>query len=186
MKDGPISKLLITKTGQRPTQYKKIVDTLLVLLADKNYQGLNDVIWNGIDQVKTYFMPTYLDATRWSTPTMWKLKPSTQILHQMQLVTGLRPRIVTLVQQTHIFTQISRRSYHQNLGRIRKIKSQEFSKFVVDKKVLLTIIFVQCNKAIKTKIILGANYTADCQAGRLIEFLDQLCTVCFTIDDGGL
>ena len=37
MKDGPISKLLITKTGHRPTQFKKITDTLPVLCADKNF-----------------------------------------------------------------------------------------------------------------------------------------------------
>ena len=43
MKDGPISKLIITKTGSRPTQYKKIIDTLPVLCADKNYQGLDEV-----------------------------------------------------------------------------------------------------------------------------------------------
>ena len=49
MKDSPISKLLVTETGHRPTQYKKIVDTLPVLCADKNYQGLDDVIRNGID-----------------------------------------------------------------------------------------------------------------------------------------
>ena len=36
-KDGPISKLFITKTGHRPTQYKKIIDTLPVLCVDKNY-----------------------------------------------------------------------------------------------------------------------------------------------------
>ena len=31
MKDGPISKLIITKTGHRLTQFKKIVDTLPIL-----------------------------------------------------------------------------------------------------------------------------------------------------------
>ena len=62
MKDGAISKLLINKTGHRLTQYKKIVDYLLVLCADKNYQGLDDVIWNRIDQVKTDNMPTYPDV----------------------------------------------------------------------------------------------------------------------------
>ena len=63
MKDSLISKLLITKTGHRPTQYKEITDTLPVLCADKNYQGINDVIRNRIDQVKKDFMPTIPDAT---------------------------------------------------------------------------------------------------------------------------
>ena len=38
----------------------------------------------------------------------------------------------------------------------------------------------------KTKISFRATYTADHQAGRLIEFLKQLHTICFGSDDGGL
>ena len=37
MKDGPISKLTITETGHRPTQFKKITDTFPILCADKNF-----------------------------------------------------------------------------------------------------------------------------------------------------
>ena len=44
MKYGPISKLLIIKTGHTLTQYKKIIDTLPVLCTDKNFQSLNEVI----------------------------------------------------------------------------------------------------------------------------------------------
>ena len=62
MKDVPISKLIITKTGHRPTQYKKIVDTLPILCVDKNYQDIDDVFCNGIDLVKADFTPTYPDA----------------------------------------------------------------------------------------------------------------------------
>ena len=35
MKDGPLSKLTITKGGQQATQYKKILDALPVFCADK-------------------------------------------------------------------------------------------------------------------------------------------------------
>ena len=64
IKDGPISKLLITETGHRATQYKKVVDTLPVLCADKNYQGIDDVIWNGIDLVEADFTPIYPNANQ--------------------------------------------------------------------------------------------------------------------------
>ena len=67
MKDGPISKLTITKTGHKPSQFKKISDALPVLCADKNYQGLDEVLRTGRDQVETDFMPDYPDANRWST-----------------------------------------------------------------------------------------------------------------------
>ena len=56
MKDGPISELIITKTGHRSTQYKKIVDTLHVLCVDKNFWGLNDVIQTENSLVEADFM----------------------------------------------------------------------------------------------------------------------------------
>ena len=63
---------------------------------------------------------------------------------------------------------------------------QEYSKFLADKKALITIIFGQYDEATKTKIALGATYLADRQAGRLRDFFEQICTVCFSSDDGGL
>ena len=44
MKYCSISKLTITKTGHRPTQFRKITDTLPVLCVDKNFRGLNEVL----------------------------------------------------------------------------------------------------------------------------------------------
>ena len=35
MKDDPLSKLTITETGHRPSQFKKICDALPVFCADK-------------------------------------------------------------------------------------------------------------------------------------------------------
>ena len=67
MKDSPISKLIITKTGHRPSQFKKISDTFSVFCADKNYQGLDEVLRTRRDPVKTDFMLAYPDATRWSS-----------------------------------------------------------------------------------------------------------------------
>ena len=60
------SKLTITNTGHRATQYKKVIDTLPVLCIDKNYQGINDVIWYRIDLVEADFIPIYSDASQLS------------------------------------------------------------------------------------------------------------------------
>ena len=67
MKDGLISKLAITKTGHRPFQLKKISDALPVLCADKDYQGLDEVLRTGLDPVEDDFMPDYPNANRWSS-----------------------------------------------------------------------------------------------------------------------
>ena len=62
MKDSPISKLTITETGHRPSQFKKICDALPVFCADKNYSGLNEVLCTGRDKVEDDFMLAYLNA----------------------------------------------------------------------------------------------------------------------------
>ena len=67
MKDGPISKLTITKTGHRPSQFKKIRNALPVFCADNNYGGLDEVLRTGRDQVKNDFISAYSDVNQWST-----------------------------------------------------------------------------------------------------------------------
>ena len=67
-----------------------------------------------------------------------------------------------------------------------KIKSEQYAKFLADKKTLITILFRQYDEATKTKIALGATYAADCQVKRLIVFIKRLRTVYFGSDDGGL
>ena len=55
-----------------------------------------------------------------------------------------------------------------------KNKSQEYSKFLGDKKSLITILFGQCDEATETEITLGDNYTEDRDEGRLLAFIGQL------------
>ena len=67
MKDILISKLTITETWHRPSQFKKISDALPILCADRNYWGLNEVLHTGCDQAKIDFMSAYPDANWWSS-----------------------------------------------------------------------------------------------------------------------
>ena len=101
MKDGPIFKLTITKTGHRPTQFKKITDTLPVLCADKNFQELNEVLWTEHDIVETDFMPPYPDATHWSTTH--HMQVSTINLLDVPLVDGSHLAHFLIMEQTHVF-----------------------------------------------------------------------------------
>ena len=102
MKDSPISKLTITKAGHRPTQFKKITDTLPVLCADKNFQGLDEVLWTKHDLVEMDFMPPYLDANQWSTTHHVQVS-TVNPNDAADRVTGKRPVHFQMMEQTHIF-----------------------------------------------------------------------------------
>ena len=53
-KDGPLSKLTITKGGQHATQYKKIIDVLQVFCADKGYKFIYNAIWTNFKLVQAF------------------------------------------------------------------------------------------------------------------------------------
>ena len=76
-------------------------------------------------------------------------------------------------------------AYHQ-YNQKSKTKSQELAKLTTNKKLLITIIYGQCNAATKTKIVLCTTYKADHDAGNLINFLTKLRTICYKSNDGGL
>ena len=84
MKDGPIFKLTITKTGHRPYQFKKISDALPVLCTNKMYQGLDEVLRTRRDLVETYIMPLIGTPTCGLPHTMYKLALSTQTTIQIK------------------------------------------------------------------------------------------------------
>ena len=101
MKDGPISKLTSTETGHRATQYKKIIDTHPVLCADKNYQGIDDVIRNGIDLVEANFTPIYPNENQWSNThhvEITSVDPT-----KVPAIDGSHTPIIVMEQRTHIF-----------------------------------------------------------------------------------
>ena len=90
------------------------------------------------------------------------------------------------MEQTHVFDTNLQKKLLSEYKRNSKNKSQEYAKFLADKKALTTILFGQCDEATKTKIALGATYTANRQAGRLSSFIERMRTVCFGGDNGGL
>ena len=91
--------------------------------------------------------------------------------------TGLRFCITVVVQKTQIFGANFQKRLLSEYKWNSKNKPQEYNKFLANKKAYIIIIFKQCDKATKTKIVLGATYAADNQAGNLIEFPKRLCTV---------
>ena len=177
MKDGLFCKWVITKTGHRPTKYKEIVDTLPILCADKNlFWGIDEVILTGHVLVERDFMPTYLNTTRRLNTCHVEIQTVNPRV-AADANTGLCPPIVTLLQQTHIFDANLQKDLLSEYKRSSKIKSEEYAKFLADKKALITIISGQCDEATKTKITLRATYATDRQAERLIEFLNWLYAV---------
>ena len=92
-------------------------------------------------------------------------------------ITGVRLFVPIVVEQIHDFDANLQKQLLFEYKRKSKIKSEEYPKFIADKKALIIIIFGQCDEATKTKIALGATYAADWQAGNIIKFIKQLRTV---------
>ena len=128
MKDSPISKLTITETGHRLSQFKKIYDALPVFCADKNYGGLNEVLYTGRDQVEDDFMPYYPDANLWShthqiqVTTVTTGAAQTEGLLTGECITTYKLVDETIVTNTNLQKQLLLEYEHNS-----KVKSQEYS-----------------------------------------------------------
>ena len=114
-------------------------------------------------------MLSYPDANQWSTTHY--VQVSTVNPAEAEAANGLRPAHFEMIEQTHVYDKNLKKKPISEYKRNSKNKSQEYAKFLVNKKVLITIIFGQCDEAIKAKITLGKIYTADCQARNFIKFV---------------
>ena len=147
MKDSCISRLTITETGYQAIQYKNIIDTLPVLSVDKNYRCINDVLCTGANLVKDDFTPPYQDSDLWSNTCDVESKTIDRLV--VPLGNNKRLSIIKLEQKSHVFNANLQKQLLSDFKQKSKIKSEECSKFVADKKALITIIFGQCDKAKK-------------------------------------
>ena len=160
MKDSPLSKLTITKTGHIPSQFKKISDAFSVFCEDKNYQGLDEVLCTGRDLVETDFMPAYPNANWWST-TYHVQVPTVDSEARADDVTNKRPVTYRVLEQTIITYANLQKELLSEYKRNSKNKSQEYNKFLADKKSLIMILYGQCDGVTQTEITLGDTYTVD-------------------------
>ena len=101
MKDGSLSKLTINRGGQRATQYKKIIDALPVFYAGKVYKFINNVIWTNTELEQAAFLPTYLNATLWSSTYYVQIETvdPAAVLDQH----GVCPLITKIQEKSHAF-----------------------------------------------------------------------------------
>ena len=187
MKDGPISELTITETGHRPSQFKKLWDTLPIFCADKNYDGLDEVLCTGRDQVEDDFMPAYPNANIWSHTHQIHVATVAAGAAQIEgTLTGKRAITYELVNETIITNANLQKQLLSEYKRNSKIKSQEYSKFLQDKKSLCITLYGQCDEATQTEIPLGDNYAEDRDEKWLLAIIEKLRAICFGGDDGGL
>ena len=125
MKDGLISKLIIIETRHRPIQYKNVIDILPVSYEDKNYKGLNDVIWNGIDLVESEFH-TALSRQK---PMIYRSPCIIITVNSTKAVAGYcsRTPTITMARQTHVFDLNLQKELLSEDKWNSKRKSQKFS-----------------------------------------------------------
>ena len=140
MKDGPFSKLTITKGGQQATQYKKILDALPVFFANKGYKFIDDIVQTNIKQVRPAFMPAYPLASQWSNTYHVQVE-TVDPLAIPDPTTLLRAPIVTMQKRTNVFNPHLQKQLLSEQDMKCKLKLQEWFKLIADKKSLMNIIY---------------------------------------------
>ena len=102
MKDGYLSKLTITKSGHRATQFKKIIGALPIFCADKNYRYIDDIICTNTKLTKANFVPSYLVITQWLSMYHVNLGSVNPIVG-LNIPSGARPTCTEMIEKSPIF-----------------------------------------------------------------------------------
>ena len=132
-------------------------------------------------------MSAYPNANLWSHTHQIQVATVAAGATQIEgSLTGKRTTTYELVDETIVTNANLQKQLLSEYERNSKNKSQEYSKFLQDKKALCTIIYLQCDEATQTEIALGDNYTEDRNEGRLLAFIERLRSICFGSNDGGL
>ena len=139
MKDGPLSELTITKGGQQATQYKKIHDALPVFCADKGYKFIDDVIQTNTKKLRSAFMPTYPLVSQWLNTYYVEVK-TVDPQAVPDATTHKRAPIITTQKRTNVFNPNLQKELLSEHDMKCKLKLQEWSKLLADKRSLMTII----------------------------------------------
>ena len=124
MKDGYISKLTITKNRYWAIQFKKIIDTLSILCADKKCRYIDDIIcmWNNLQEAT--FSPLYPDLARWPNTYSVETKTINPVVAP-DANNGGRHVIISLVQKTHVSHTDFYKQLLLNYEQKSKTKAQE-------------------------------------------------------------
>lgn len=139
MKEGPLFKLTITKGGQRTTQYKKIIDALPVLCADKGFRYVDEIICTDTELVKATFVPSYTNEKLWSTDHEVYVK----VVDTSATVgnDGLHSTKKILTKKTIITNSNLQKKLLSKYDQESKFNSQEWAKLKADKMAVMTIIY---------------------------------------------
>ena len=85
------------------------------------------------------------------------------------VATGACPIIKVMAEKTHVFDANMQKWLLLQYNLDSKIESQEWTKHITNKKVVMTIICGQCNDITLTKLALGFSYAIDCDDGNIIK-----------------
>ena len=108
--------------------------------ADKGYKFIDDFIWTNTKLLEAAFLPTYPNATLWSSTYLVQVN----VVNAIAVVdpqTLRRPLITEMQQKSHVFDPNLQKRLLLEYNLKCKLKLQEWSKLNSNKKSLLTIIY---------------------------------------------
>ena len=96
------------------------------------------------------------------------------------------PVIKLLTIKTRIFNENWYKWLTSEYETKHRFKQLDWHKYTANKKVVLTLVFGQCNEAILTKYALGTIYEVNHKVGNLVNFFQQLRFICYQNNNSGL
>ena len=181
IKEGILKNVVISVSGNRPTQYKAMHKALQSYSADKGYTGVADIInkmkdWDDSLPPPNNFYPLEPDATQRAT---WS--------RTVQVNAGPDANNNPIMVDKEIITN----QYLMNLAlgkydRERKEKEKKWNNCQRDKKSVITVIRGQLDDDTLAELELSTGYELASENADIVTILNNLKAICFGGDDGGI
>ena len=133
---------------------------------------IDNIISTNTKLIEAYFLLVYPVRSQWLFTHHVNLGSFDPII-RLTIPSSASPICTEMVQKSLIFNSNLQEQVLLDYNQVLKLK-QEWDKLIADKKSLMTIIFEQCVDATKTKIVLGASYEDNLEAGKRIKFFTRV------------
>lgn len=174
LQSGVLRGYVITEnTTQRPIQYRNLKKKLPAFCAEKDYDGLDEIVRDMTDWDENKFFTKRPDASKWSEMMNVRVADDE---HGKPIMRKMNVVVDTEMKEELLGAWKAK----------KKFEDAKWNKCQEDKKKLITLIRGQLDEGTSNELELSEGYGTAIADGNVVKILKNLRAICFGDDDDGL
>ena len=152
-----ISHPTITKSRARSNQLNRILEAISAICQDKDYDCIPNIISSNTEPTQDCFLSNYLIKLQLTSKHCVEQGIVDPIIG-LEASSGNSPIDHDMVENTPIFNSNPKDQQRINYNHELIVNSQEWDKYIANKKIVMEIIFDLCDEETKIEIAINSSY----------------------------